>query len=193
MAALSANRPIPNIIAAQPYAGGGYVLDVLVGITEEIYQGSFVTLDTGDQYAAPLAAGEAFYGMSLERVTGGAANGDVTCKIFCAGIIQHALTSVAVADIGQPVFATDDQTLTLTNDGTDTLAGRLVGVPATGTAIVQLNQPRVEHTTVCAITSFTADMSFAGNSTTAADGIKAVATVIDELRKMGLIQGTIAA
>ena len=191
MTALAQNRPTPN--ALQSFASGiGYIIDAQVGATEQIYVGSFVTLDTSDKYAAALVAGDSLYGISTQKVLGTASNGGVTCAVLCEGVITHALSSVAVADIGKPVYATDDQTLTLTNDGTDTLIGRLVGVPATGTAIVKMTRPRPEATK-CAITSFTADMSFAGNSTTAADGIKAVATVINILNLEGMIEGTVAA
>ena len=70
MAALSANRVIPTMVQAN-VDGGGVVMDYPVGASEEIYQGSFVTFDAGDNYAAPLGAGEVFAGISQERVTGG--------------------------------------------------------------------------------------------------------------------------
>lgn len=44
-----------------------------------------------------------------------------------------------------------------------------------------------------AITSFTEDKGFAGNSTTAADAVKAVASLVNDLITIGLIDGTVAA
>ena len=191
MAALTANRIIPNILAAHPYAGGGYVINAQVGAAEEIYQGSFVTLDTSDKYLSALVVPDALYGMSLERVTGGSSNGDVTCKVLCAGVIQHAIGSIAVASIGKPVFATDDQTLTITNDGTDTPVGMLVGVPVTGTAIVQMFPPRIEVQKFV-VTNFTAQATFAADGAAPVAG-DAVATLIRELIDQGVIIGTTAA
>jgi hypothetical protein len=43
-----------------------------------------------------------------------------------------------------------------------------------------------------AITSFTEDKEFAGNSTTAADAVKAVASLVNDLKTAGLVAGTIA-
>jgi len=136
MAALSANRVIPNV--AQAYAAGtGVILDMQVGALEEIYQGSFVSLDAGDAYAAPLAAGEVCVGVSLDRVTGGSSNGDNTCRVLTGGIVQHALASVAQADIGKYCYASDDNTLSLTSTSNSPF-GRIINVPATGTAVVRM-------------------------------------------------------
>ena len=191
MAALSANRPIPNILMASPYAGGGYILDVPVGVTEEIYQGSVVTLDTSDTFLAALTVPDAMFGLSLERVTGGAANGDVTCKVLCAGIIQLAITSIAMASVGKPIFATDDQTLTVTNDGTDTPIGRLVNVPVTGTAIIQMFAPRVE-VAVFTYTNVTSDKDIDCDAAVAVIG-DGLGTLMTELIAQGIVQGTTAA
>ncbi len=193
MADITANRPIPNILMAHPYAGGGYVIDAPVGALEEIYQGAFVTLDSGDKFLGNLTVPDAMYGLALERVTGGAANGDVTAKVLCQGVIQHAITSIAVASIGKPVYATDNQTLTITNDGTDTPIGRLVGVPVTGTAIVQMYAPRVEKTGTFALTNFTADYSLDVAGTVVIEASECLGALIDELIKQGIVEGTLAA
>lgn len=190
MAALSANRPTPNILAASPYAGGGYVLDVPVGVTEEIYQGSFVTLDTSDKFAAALVVPDAMFGLSLDRVTGGASNGDVTCRVLCEGVIQHPITSIAQASIGKPIFATDDQTLTVTNDGTDTPIGILVNVPVTGTAIIRMFPPRIE-VAVFTYTNLTSDKDIDCDAAVAVIG-DGLGTLVRELLDQGIIQGTTA-
>ena len=191
MASITANRPIPNILMAHPYAGGGYVIDAPVGATEEIYQGAFVTLDSGDKFLGDLTVPDPLYGLAMERVTGGSSNGDVTAKVLVQGIIQHALTSVAVADIGKPVFATDNQTLTLTNDGTDTPVGNIVGVPVTGTCIVQMFPPRIEIA-VFTVTNFTEDLSLVADGAAPQAG-DSLATLIQDLINRGLVQGTVAA
>ena len=186
MAALTANRPIPNILRAAPYAGGGYVLDVPVGATEEIYQGSFVTLDTSDKFAAALTVPDAMFGMSLERATGGSSNGDVTCKVLCEAVIQHAIGSIAQASIGKPVYATDDQTLTITNDGSDTPIGILVNVPVTGTAIIKMFAPRIE-VAVFTYTNVGVDKDIDVDAAVAVIG-DGLGTLIRELLDQGIIQ-----
>ena len=130
--ALAANRLV-NIVNEHL----GYVIDLPMGASETIYKGGFVSLDAGDAYGAPLAAGEVFVGLALEKVVSSASNGADTCKVLVGGMFQQAITSVAQADIGKAVYASDDQTLTLTATSNSSV-GRIVNVPATGTAIIQM-------------------------------------------------------
>lgn len=135
--ALSANRVLTT---KQSASGGevGFYLDFPVGASEEIYQGSFVSLDTDN--AAALAGVEPFLGLSVERVTGGSSDGDKTVKTLVGGLITIAIASIAGSDIGADVYAVDDETLTLVTT-TNPLVGFCVSVPVTGTAIVQLLVP----------------------------------------------------
>ena len=132
MAALAANRLV-NIVNEHL----GYVIDLPLGASETVYKGGFVSLDAGDKYGAPLAAGEIFVGLALEKKTSVATNGTDTCKVLVGGMFQQAITSIAQADIGKTVYASDDQTLTLTSTSNSSV-GRIVNVPAAGTAIVQM-------------------------------------------------------
>ena len=191
MANQTANRPVPNILQASPYAGGGYIINALVGATEEIYKGAFVTLDSGDKYLGAMTVPDPLYGLALDRVTGGSSNGDNTCRVLCAAVVQHAVASAAVANIGQPAYATDDQTLVLTHDGTDTPIGIIVGVPSAVQAIIQMFAPRIE-VPVFTITNYTADWAYAADAA-APVAEDAVSTLIRNLINMGLIQGTTAA
>jgi len=136
--ALSANSPNSSkILALEAQAGRGCILNMLVGAAEEIYIGSLVSGDSGDAYAAPLAGGEVFYGLSLERVTGGSANGANTVKVVAKAAFQHAVTSAAVANIGAMAYATDDATMGLA-DTSGSNVGRILNVPASGQAVVQM-------------------------------------------------------
>ena len=136
MAALSGNRRPPNILSFTEDFKTGVVVNIPVGALEEIYVGSFTSLDAGDFYLAPLAAGEAFAGLSEERVTGTASNGGITCQVRTGAIMEHLVGSVAVANIGDTVYASDDQTLTLVATSNSSV-GRVLNVPAAGTAVVQ--------------------------------------------------------
>lgn len=190
MTALAANRPVPNVLKS--YASGiGYVIDYPVGALEEIDQGEFVTLDAGDQFLAEWATAEQFVGVSLDRVTGGASNGDNTCRVLVEGVIQHAITSVAVADIGKAVTADSATTLSLTNDGTDPVCGVVVGVPATGTAIVKLFKPRTPHI-IWAVTNFVSDLTLAHDGANTVYG-DAIGTLVTELIAQGYFSGAVAA
>ena len=189
MAVLAANRPVPNVL--QGYASGvGYIIDAPVGAGEEIYQGSFVSL-ADDKYAEPLTKPNPLYGVSLDRVSGGAANGTKTCRVLVEGVIQHTLASVAQADIGKAVCATDDATLHLTNAGANTVVGILINVPVTGTAIVKLNKPRTELVDFV-VTNFTSALTFNCAAGTDAHAIDGVGTVIKELLAQGVLSGTVA-
>jgi hypothetical protein len=116
----------------------GIVVDLLMGATETIQKGAFVSLDSGDLFGAPLAGGEIFAGIALEKKVSGATNGDTTIKVLSgAAVFQYAITSIAQADIGKAIYASDDHTLTLA-DTTASAVGRIINVPATGTAIIQM-------------------------------------------------------
>lgn len=116
----------------------GFVIDLPMGASETIQKGAFVALDGGDQFGAPLAGGEIFVGIALEKKVSGSSNGDTTIKVLTGmACFQYAITSIAQADIGKCVYATDDHTLSLA-DTSGSAVGRIINVPATGTAIIQM-------------------------------------------------------
>lgn len=186
---LTAAQPMPNLLQAHS-AGTGYVISAQVGATEAIVRGTFVTLDTSDKFLGVHTVPDAIYGISLQDITGGASNGDVTCEVLCEAVFQYALASVAVADIGKAVFSTFNHVLTLTGEGTNSPVGRLVGVPATGTAIVKLWPPRVELVD-WVITNRTADLTIDCNATVAVIG-DGLGTLIEALIDEGVLNGTVA-
>lgn len=188
MAALAQDRRIPQVMETHL---SGYIIDAPVGATEQIFQGSFVTSDGSDKFAAALVAGDSFWGISLENVLGGSANGDKTVKILCESIFQASLGSAALASLGLVVYATDDQTLNLTNDGSDTPVGRIVSVPATGTIIVKCFEPRPAQTEFVA-GNFTEDYVYDADAAAPVAG-DVVTTLIRDLAARGIIQGTVTA
>ncbi len=85
--------------------------------TAHIYKGSLVGLaSTG--YAQPLAAGDPFVGIAYEEIdnTSGA-NGALTVRVYTLGDFGLSLSGAAITDIGRPVFASADDTLTFTGAG----------------------------------------------------------------------------
>lgn len=83
--------------------------------TDIIYEGSAVG-DNASGYMRPLTAGDAFRGFcdrNVDNSTGSA--GDKRVKVRRQGIIQLTVTgAAAITDAGKPVYATDDDTFTLT-------------------------------------------------------------------------------
>ena len=88
-----------------------------VGTVVHVYKGGFVGLNASG-YARPLTAGDRLLGLAYEEADNSSgSNGDDTVRVFTVGDFDHALTGAAVTDIGRPVFASDDATLTFTADG----------------------------------------------------------------------------
>jgi hypothetical protein len=87
-----------------------------------IYEGAAVG-DNGSGYARPLVAGDPFLGFAEINVdnTGGSA-GDKRVRVKREGALQVAVTSVAITDVGKPVYASDDATFLLTQS-TNSLIG----------------------------------------------------------------------
>ncbi len=103
-----------------------------------IYQGA--ALGSSGGYARPLTAGDVFLGFALETVTGTGADGGVNVRVRESGKVQLAVTSVAVTDIGKPVWASDDGTFALTsNSGANTKIGTVHRFISSGVAIVKFD------------------------------------------------------
>src|SRR5689334_8311964 len=98
-----------------------------------IYEGSAVGLTSG--YARPLTAGDIFGGFALESATGTAVDGVTRVNVKPSGLVQLAITSIAVTDIGKVVYASDDGTFTLTQS-TNSPIGRVHRWISTGNVIV---------------------------------------------------------
>ncbi len=117
---------------------GGIVIDYTVAASTTIYQGAFVTIDAGGDII-PCATGTATdcLGIAQETVDNSSgADGDLTCPVLVGAVIEHALTAT-VANIDDPVYASDDETLTLTA-GTDSFVGQIIQLSAANTVLVQM-------------------------------------------------------
>lgn len=108
-----------------------------------IYQGSMCTLNSSG-YANALVEGEMFIGHAQAKVDNSAgANGDLNVNVY-AGPYRAEVTvpSVAITDIGKDVYATDDETLSLTH-GT-TRVGVVERYVTTNTAVVRFEPYTVQ-------------------------------------------------
>lgn len=100
-----------------------------------IYEGAAVG-DNGSGYARPLVAGDPFRGFAEAKADNAAgAAGAVNVRVIEEGKIQLAIGSLAITDVGKPVYASDDDTFTLTAS-TNTHIGRVHRFVSTGVGVV---------------------------------------------------------
>jgi len=79
-----------------------------------IYEGAAVG-DNASGYARPLVAGDPFRGFAEKKADNSAGSaGDINVRVLSKGKIKLAITSLAITDVGKDVYASDDDTFTLT-------------------------------------------------------------------------------
>lgn len=88
-----------------------------VAASTHVYKGALVGLSTTG-YAKGLQAGDLFIGIAYEEANNaGGSNGDLTVRVYTLGDFGMTLTGATVADIGRPVFASADDTLSFAGGG----------------------------------------------------------------------------
>lgn len=127
----------------------GMKVDFEVAATTVIYKNSFVGLNpTGylTSYVAPAvytgvtATGTKFVGIALEHIASQTSDGDARCSVLIDGYFVYTLTGATRIDVGTPVFASDNATLSM--DGTAGVCiGYIVGPAGTNEALVKLLGP----------------------------------------------------
>lgn len=127
-----------------------------------VYVGSAVGSSGG--YARALVAGDKFMGFALEKKTGGSADGDITIEVQSEGVIQVAVSSAAVTDIGKRVYASDDGTFTFTQ-GSNSPIGTVRRWVSTGQVEVDFAS---SSDTISSITALTDSTGGSANNTLAA-------------------------
>lgn len=123
MTTLAANKP-------RDYSVGNHNhLPVIAADT--IYEGAAVG-DNGSGYARPLVAGDPFRGFALRKADNASgAAGDQTVTVVRKGRIVLPISALAITDVGKAVYASDDDTFTLTQ-GSNTCVGYVARWVATG-------------------------------------------------------------
>lgn len=106
-----------------------------------IYEGAAAG-DNGSGYVRPLVAGDPFRGFADQKAdnTNGSA-GDKTVRLRQKGFIQLAISGLAITDVGKAVYASDDDTFTLTQ-GSNTLIGYVTRFVSSGIGIVEYQAQR---------------------------------------------------
>lgn len=140
MAALTGNRLVKT--KQMDPVQGGIVLNYAVVASDIIYQGALLEVAaSGYVQPAGVGSGLQFAGLALEKADNSSGSaGDVTCKTLVGGFIEHDVASTTIANIGDPVYASDDQTLTLVSTG-NALVGWIVQFISGDTCIVKCKYP----------------------------------------------------
>lgn len=105
MTTLAANKPRAYEI------GRANTLPVIA--SDIIYEGAAVGMVVGTGHCRPLASGDVFVGFAERKADNSAgAAAAINVDLIDAGQIQLAVSGALITDVGQPVYATDDDTFT---------------------------------------------------------------------------------
>lgn len=100
-----------------------------------VYQGAAVG-DNGSGYMRPLVAGDPFRGFALEKCDNlSGAAGAKNVKVLREGKVSLSISGLAITDVGKDVYASDDNTFTLTKS-TNTRIGYVYRYVSSGVGIV---------------------------------------------------------
>lgn len=100
--------------------------DIPVIADDIIYDGAAVGNDTNGR-ARPFADGDAFMGFAVRKAdNAGGAAGAINVRVAQRGSIKLVVAGVDnVNDVDKTVYATDDDTFSLTDSGSDTPIGKV--------------------------------------------------------------------
>lgn len=127
--ALTANREAQRYVDQE-------LRSYAVAAAAHVYKGAFVGLSGG--YARGLVAADTFVGIAYEEADNSSgADGDKSVRVYTMGDFQLPLSGAAITDIGADLYASDDETLTLTSTG-NSLVGKVVGFISSGVIVARL-------------------------------------------------------
>lgn len=122
---------------ARPYEIGDHN-DLPVAASTTIYEGCAVG-DNGSGYARKLNAGDPFRGFALRKADNSSGSaGDINVRVKKFGNVQLSISGLAITDVGKDVYASDDDTYTLTQS-TNTRIGYVKRWISSGTGIVSFS------------------------------------------------------
>ncbi len=125
-----------------------------------IYEGAAVG-DNGSGYARPLQAGDPFRGFTERKVDNSSGSaGDKNVRVIDKGKVKLSISGLAITDVGKDVFASDDNTFTLTQ-GSNTRIGVVARFVSSGVGIVEFDAQSGTITELTDSTGGTADDTLA--------------------------------
>ena len=124
--ALSANRDVDHYVDQE-------IRSVLVKGSVHVYKGAFVVIEESSGYAKPFVAGASagtanfFVGVAYEESdNSGGSDGDISVRVQTLGDFGHPISGGTIADTGKKVYASADDTLSLSAaTGNNVFVGRV--------------------------------------------------------------------
>lgn len=113
--------------------------DYLVIASDIIYEGAAVGFVGSSGYARPLVAGDRFAGFAESRANNASgAAGDKSVRVRSRGEVKLPVSGAVITDVGQPVYAADDDTFQFSPVG-GTFVGRVKRFISAGVVIVEFD------------------------------------------------------
>lgn len=113
--------------------------DLPVIAADIIYQGAAVGIVAGTGHARPLVAGDRFGGFAYSKADNSAgAAAAINVNAVESGEVQLAVAGAVITDVGQPVYATDDDTFVFLPTGA-TFIGYVKRFVSSGVVVVDFD------------------------------------------------------
>jgi len=97
---------------------GGDINEIPVIASDIIYEGAAVGLVAASGHARPLNAADKFAGFAAEKADNSAgAAAAINCRFYRKGCVKLTVAGVVITDVGQPVYATDDNAFAMLPTG----------------------------------------------------------------------------
>lgn len=191
--------------------GQGDMNDLPVIASDIIYEGAYVG-ENGSGYSRPLTAGDPFQGVCVRQADNSSGSaGDINVRVRTKGILSNVAVTGATAvtaNDGASVYASDDNTLTLTA-GSNTFVGNVLRWISSGYCDVEYDTPRNPSTvslgdldsgiTMSHVVKFAGEVTWSGGGATLAHtvtGALATDIVMATFHTLGtegtIIQGAVA-
>jgi hypothetical protein len=104
-----------------------------------IYEGAAVGIVAGTGHARPLVAGDAFAGFAVYKADNSAGSAaDINVEVMMRGEVQLAVSGAVITDVGQAVYASDDDTFSFNPVG-GTFVGYVKRFVSAGVAVVEFD------------------------------------------------------
>lgn len=132
--ALSASRNVDRYVDLE-------IRTLRIKGSTKVYRGAIVGV-TGAGLARGLLAGDSFQGLSYEEIDNSVgADAVKVVRVYTMGDFEHAVSGAAQTDVGRPVFASADDTLTFVAAGNSCI-GTVQDFISSGVVIVRIDPGR---------------------------------------------------
>lgn len=120
----------------------GRIGEYPVVATDVLYEGSAIGLVTGTGHARPLTSVDRFVGFVEQQSANTGAAATKTVRVIESGKIQLSVSGAVITDVGQPVYATDDNAFTFSPVGS-VFIGIVSRFVSSGVVIVDFDAGRM--------------------------------------------------